>query len=201
MSTLIASVEVPHFQNYFIISRRIAAKYYKWKDKDKIPKKHDKLKPFNRKKFGKHYFVIDRQGNRIVKNVRSAGKQRLWNVNGQDLYNGRLHPVTRAKITKWFHHYLGQYITQQISQGDIELISRYKGNIRITLNIHEVKRKNLPDVSNLWLWIKWFEDALQEREVILDDNPDWIRSSGGTTYHWVETEEDRKLKFNIEIVQ
>jgi hypothetical protein len=59
----------------------------------------------------------------------------------------------------------------------------------------------MPDVSNLWLWTKWFEDALQESKIIPDDNPDYVQESGRTRYHFVDNEEDRKLVFTLKLIK
>ena len=48
---------------------------------------------------------------------------------------------------------------------------------------------------------KFFEDALQECGVIPDDSPKYVIESGRKRYHWVSTETERKLVFNIEVVQ
>ena len=58
----------------------------------------------------------------------------------------------------------------------------------------------MPDVSNMWLLEKFFEDALQECDIIPDDNPDYVRESGRKKYHFVETAEDRKLIFTINVI-
>jgi len=58
----------------------------------------------------------------------------------------------------------------------------------------------MPDVGNLWLWLKWFEDALQESKVIPDDNLDYIIESGRTRYHFVDNEELRRLIFTIKLI-
>jgi hypothetical protein len=55
----------------------------------------------------------------------------------------------------------------------------------------------MPDVSNMWLLEKFFEDALQECEIIPDDSPAYVRESGRKRYHFIETAEERKLVFTI----
>jgi len=55
----------------------------------------------------------------------------------------------------------------------------------------------MPDIRNMWLWGKWFEDALQDCGIIIDDNPDYVIESGRTRYFWVDTVEERKLVFQI----
>jgi hypothetical protein len=111
----------------------------------------------------------------------------------------------RGAITKYFHKYLFKYIKQQISKREIESINKfvYKGSnhkLSISVDIYEIKRGIIPDIGNMWLWLKWFEDALQDAGIIPDDNPDYVIESGRTRYHWVENESERELVFNIEII-
>ena len=141
----------------------------------------------------------------VAKRSRKSGRPRYWTVNGQGLYNATLHFRLRGKITQYFHKYLTKYIKQQISKKDIQRINSlvYKGSdhkLSVSVNIYEIRRGKIPDVGNMWLWLKWFEDALQESGVIEDDNPDYVIESGRTRYHWVDNEGERQLLFNIEII-
>lgn len=132
-----------------------------------------------------------KEGVLYVSNPKYAGKPRLWRINGQDLYSGVLHRQMRGKITKYFHDYLKSFLIQLVP------ITTYP--ISISLDIYEIKQDKLPDIDNLWIWKKWFADCLTELEIIVDDNPDYIIESGYTKYHWVTTQEERKLVFNINI--
>jgi Holliday junction resolvase RusA-like endonuclease len=141
----------------------------------------------------------------LVKKSRKSGNPRYWTINGQGLYNATLHYRARGKITKYFHKYLSKYILEQITKADIKLLRKlvYKDSthkLSISLDIYEQRLPKIPDIGNMWLWTKWFEDALQETGVIPDDNPDYVIESGRKRYHWVDNESDRKLIFNIEIV-
>ena len=130
-----------------------------------------------------------KDGSRYVSNPKYAGKPRLWRVNGQDLYSGVLHPQQRSKITKYYHEYLTKFIPKKLKLKEFPISTR--------VEIHEVKQDVLPDASNLWIWLKWFEDVLTESEVIPDDGPNYVISSGPAKYVWVEREEQRKLVFII----
>ena len=158
-------IEIPQFESHYTLSKKRRAKYRTLKD-----------------------------GNVKVSNPKTAGKPRLWRVNGQDMYNGRLNPLMRAKITKYYHDYLSIHI-DRILHGLFIPIGKYP--IAISLDIYEVKEDKLPDIDNLWIWKKWFADCLTELEIIPDDGPDYIIESGYIKYHWVTTEEERKLIFNI----
>lgn len=153
-------------------------------------------------------FVIipDFQGRyMIVQKSRKTGNPKMWTVNGQSIYNATMHYRVRAKVTEYFHKYLSKYIKEQITPMQIKQIRDNVGEnkphkLAISLDIYEIKRSKIPDVGNLWIWLKWFEDALQECEIIHDDSPDYVIESGRKTYHWVKEDDQRKLVFTIQIV-
>lgn len=141
----------------------------------------------------------------LAKKTKATGKPRMWTINGQSIYNAAMHHYTRASVTNYFHNYLSKYIKEQINDEMMSLIKSNVGKnlpykLSISLDIYEIKRGKIPDVGNLWLWIKWFEDALQECNVIPDDNPDYVIESGRKTYRWVDDDTKRKLVFNINII-
>lgn len=141
----------------------------------------------------------------IAKKSRKTGKPRMWTVNGQSIYNATMNFMVRAKMTRYFHNYLSKYIKEQINSVQINHIRDNVGpgkphKLAISLDVYEIRRNKIPDIGNLWIWIKWFEDALQHCGIIPDDNPDYIIESGRKRYHWVETDEKRKLVFIITIV-
>lgn len=137
---------------------------------------------------------------RKAKKSKKTGKPTYWIVNGQGLYNATLHYRLRGAITKYFHKYLSRYIKDQITEEDVralELAFKNHMVIGVSVDIYEVKRGKMPDIRNMWLWGKWFEDALQECGVIPDDNPNYVIESGPTRYRWVDNVDERKLVFHI----
>lgn len=134
----------------------------------------------------------------LAKKTKKTGKPKIWSVNGQSLYNAVLHFRARGIVTNYFHNYLSDYIREQITQDQIQSLVSHQ--LSISVDIYEVKKGMLPDVGNLWIWTKWFEDALQICEIISNDNPNIVIESGRTRYHWVETDDERKLVFKIEVV-
>lgn len=161
-------IEIPQFESHYVLSKKRRAKYRTLKD-----------------------------GTSKISNSKYAGKPRLWRVNGQDMYNGRLNPLMRAKITKYYHDYLIGYIHLNFVHKHITSCTIKDFPISISLDIFEIKDDKMPDIDNLWIWKKWFSDCLTELEIIPDDGPDYIIESGYIKYHWVTTEEERKLIFNI----
>ncbi len=142
----------------------------------------------------------------VAKKTRKTGRQRWWTINGQGLYNATLHYRLRGKLTEYYHKYLSKHNKKQISVEKIVELNNliFPGSshkLSVSLDIYDIRRGKMPDVSNLWLWTKWFEDALQESKIIPDDNPDYVQESGRTRYHFVDNEEDRKLVFTLKLIK
>jgi len=193
-------VVVPEFEDHYVISKKRRAVYWKVADIQKgiVPKRI-----LDNYHFTINGIMCDHEDKPALRNTKTAGKPRKWMVNGQDLYNGTLHHTLRAKVTEYFHEYLEKYINEQISGQDKTLINQgfqVDARMSISLDIYEIKRAKMPDIGNLWLWIKWFEDALQTAGVIPDDNPDYVIESGRKRYIWVGEEHNRKLVFKINFI-
>lgn len=142
----------------------------------------------------------------VAKKSRKSGRIRYWYINGQGLYNATVHYRLRSKLTKHYHKYLSKYIAKQITIKEIQNINNvvFPGSfskLSVSVDIYDQRRGKIPDVGNLWLWLKWFEDALQESGVIPDDNPDYIIESGRTRYHWIDNPNERKLVFTIRFIK
>jgi hypothetical protein len=162
---ILNSIEViiPQFQSHYVLSKSRRIKYR-----------------------------ILKSGQKIISNKKTAGKPRLWRVNGQGMYNGSLNPIMRATITKYYHKYLEQFVILNLLPFDTENFP-----LSVSLDIYEIREDKIPDIGNLWIWLKWFEDVLTECEIIPDDNPTYIIENGPIKYIWVNNIEDRKLVFKI----
>lgn len=189
-------VEIPKWQNYFEKSKKANPKYWLWKDRDKLPKKHKTN--LNRSPIlkGSKLYCQDSEGNLFIKNTNKVGKPNLWILNGQDLYNASLNWRLRKNVAEYFHKYFALYITRQLNP----IFIPEGKHLSISCDIYEIKRGNMPDASNMWLLEKFFEDALQECGIIKDDGPDIVEESGRKRYHWVQTPEERKLVFTIKLI-
>lgn len=189
-------VIIENWQNKVEFSKATKAKYWTAKEISKMPKKHqanqDSIKVFN----GKAY-PVDKDGLRFIKNPVKAGKPNTWRINGQDLYSAVLNWRMRKKVAKLYHEYFSSFIRQQLKPIEFteDMIGKY--GLSISCDIYEIKQFPIPDVSNMWLLEKFFEDALQECGIIPDDNPNYVIESGRKRYFWVNTPEERKLVFKI----
>lgn len=189
-------VIIPEWENHYVKSKKTMAKYWLYKDRAKLPKKHAAvLKDTPLIIRGKAY-CQDLSGERFIKNSVKAGKPNIWILNGQDLYNAALNWRLRKSVAKYYHNYFSEYIREQLNPIEIP-----EGkHLSISCDIYEIKRGNMPDVSNMWLLEKFFEDALQECGIIPDDSPDYVKESGRKRYRWVTKPEKRKLVFFIKII-
>jgi len=187
-------IVIPNWLNRVEFSKATRAKYWEAKDVEKMPKKHivDKIKVIS----GKAY-PVDISGNRFIKNPKKAGTPNTWRINGQDLYNAAMDWRKRKTMAQFYHDYFLKFIKEQAVP--IKFTERMVGEygLSISCDIYEVKQFPIPDVSNMWLLEKFFEDALVLAGIIPDDNPNYVIESGRKRYHWVETQEERKLIFNI----
>ncbi len=186
-------VTIPHWEASYLKSEKTKAKYWLWKDRDKLPKKHQATLRSEPLLIRAQAYCCDNVGERYLKNTLKAGKENRWVLNGQELYNAALDWRQRKNVARYYHEYFSRYIKEQLEPITIPT-GKY---LSISCDIFEIKRGNMPDVSNMWLLEKFFEDALQECGIIPDDGPDYVRESGRKRYHFVETAELRKLVFTI----
>jgi len=189
-------VTIPGWESLYILSNRTSTKYWLWQDREKLPIKHKEKLANSPIVIGKKVYCCDNDKNRFVKNSKKAGTPNTWTVNGQDLYSAVLNWRMRKTITTYYHNYFSFFINEQLSPIEIPE-GRY---LSISCDIYEIERGNMPDVSNMWLLEKWFEDSLTMCNIIPDDGPKYVRESGRKRYHFVNTEEERKLVFNIELI-
>lgn len=190
-------VIIPQWENHYVKSQKKASKYWKWQEVSRMPLKHLTVLRETPIKVGNYLYACDSEGNRFLKNTKTAGKPNIWIMNGQDLYNGTLNWRLRKSIAKYFHEYFSKYIKEQLKP--LEISEGMK--ISVSCDIYEIRRGNMPDISNMWLLEKFFEDALQECSIIPDDNPDYIIESGRKKYYWVNNPEERKLIFTIKYIK
>lgn len=189
-------VIIPEWEWYYTKSKETRAKYWLWKDKDKLPKKHLQICDNKPKIINGIAYCVSTEGERFIKNSKTVGKENIWVLNGQDLYSAVLNWRLRKTIAIYYHRYFGKYIKEQLQP-----IKLNPGEyLSISCDIYIVKRGHLPDVSNMWLLEKFFEDALQDYEIIDDDDYNNVIESGRKRYHFVNNHEESKLIFTIKIL-
>jgi hypothetical protein len=187
------NVVIPEWENSYLVAKKTKAKYWLFKDKDKLPKKYlSECKETPIIVSGKAYCCTE-SNERFIKNSIKAGNPKRWILNGQDLYSAVLNWRMRKNIALYYHEYFSKFIKEQLEP----IIIPENTYLSISCDIYEIERGNMPDASNMWLLEKFFEDALVESGIIPDDGPKYVRESGRKRYHFVTEESDRKLIFNI----
>ena len=196
MSRFPLQVVIPQWKDRVAFSQRTKNKFWEWKDRDKLPKKYKDILASTPLISGSKAYCVGSDGSGVMlKNTKKAGTPNEWVLNGQTLYNAVLNWRQRKIVAKYYHDYFSGYIKAQLTP------IKFNGEVlSVSCDIYEVQRGQMPDVSNMWLLEKFFEDALQECGIIPDDSPKYIMESGRKRYHWVESEEERKLVFTIQVL-
>jgi len=180
------------YRDLYVLKKNSKQQYYT--TKDKIPKYIQKQLSTEYLSLGKKIYLLDKEGNRIIKNSNKLNKAEYFKLNGQKLYNGTLHPLVRKSITNLYHEY---FKTAIINAGLTKLELPEGKSFKIAVNIYVVESSKLPDVDNLWPLEKWFTDSLVELGIIEDDSPKFVRSNGEKTYVWLNEGETNYLEFII----
>lgn len=196
MTDLIYQVVIPKFKDRYQFSAKRKIKYYKWEERDKLPLKYKKEAINTPRIINKVAYIVNNNGERFIKNTKTAGTPNEWVLNTQDLYNAKLDWRKRRAVATYFHNYYTEFIKEQLTKIEIPN-GKY---LSISCDVYEIKRTPMPDITNLWLITKFFEDALVGCGVIPDDSPDYVLESGRHKYHWVNSKEERKLIFTIKTI-
>jgi len=178
----IFTLTIPEWKNKVPVGR-IAPQYYK--KGSKLPSKHKGAKL---KKFGRSSFYV-MGSKKIVKNPTKAGKPKFWNLNGQQFYTTNMHWSTRSTIMNFYHSYFTKYIKKQFKKQFPVFLSH---SLEMNIEIYEIFSSKTPDITNMWLITKLFEDSMVKTGILIDDCPEYRRKTS-YEYIFVEKEEDRKL--------
>lgn len=179
----IFSITIPKWENKVKMGVVIAAYY---KKKDKLPVKH---KGATLKKFGRSNIYIDKKGKKIIKNPTKVGKPIYWNLNGQQFYSNNMHWSDRSSIVNYYHKYFTKYIKKTFKE-QFPTFLNYR--LSMDISIHEIYSTHTPDITNMWILAKLFEDSMVNAKILRDDDPQF-RCSTSYGYRFVDKEEDRKL--------
>jgi hypothetical protein len=152
---------IPDFPREIQVSKKRNPVY--WKVGDKLPKKYAKLGNSNG-------FIVDAQGNKLVKNVKTVGTPKSVPINSQLIYVG-LHHSVRGKIVDAIHTLFHDEFKKQLP-AKIDL--KEDQRILISLNFHDVLSRKTRDLDNLSsLFFKCGIDCLTT-----PSNPNQVTSSG-----------------------
>jgi hypothetical protein len=180
-------------KEHYIVAKTTKTKFWLFKDLAKIPKKHQHNLSTEALVVGSKIYAKTLDGQKIVKNTKNAGKLRIWQLNGQDIYNSKLHPRTRAAIADHYH----RVFREDIVKSKLEPIHLGGRTLSISVDIYEIFRNTMPDIDNMWPLEKWFTDSLVDLGIIPDDSPKYITQNGQKTYKWVDSEDQCRYVFTI----
>ena len=176
-------ITIPEWKNKVPVGTIITT-YYKKSTKLPLKYKGAKLK-----KFGRSQFYVDKRGKKIVKNPTKAGNVKYWNLNGQSFYTTNMHWALRSQITTFYHKYFKNYIKKGFKT-PFPVFLEYK--LEMNMKIYDIYSSNTPDITNMWVLTKIFEDVMVKEGIIRDDSPQF-RSKTSYEYIFVKEEKDRKL--------
>lgn len=157
------SITIPNFTNTIVISNKQQVKPYK--KGQKMPLKYSKF-------IGTDYFwndkgyLVDKFRNIVPKNASQAGTPKIWRVNFQDLYNGKLNTFAVNAYIQKLKAYIQPYFEDRefIDEDSLGLV------LGFYICPHSQANKNI-DIDNLSaLWFKACLDALKGT-IIKDDSP------------------------------
>lgn len=185
------TLTIPKWENK-VKTGTIIAEYYK--KKDKLPAKH---KGAVLKKFGRTLIYVDKKKKKIIKNPAKVGKAIYWNLNGQQFYSTNIHWSVRSTIVNYYHRYFIKFIKKRFKQV-FPTFLQYRLSMDIT--IYEIYSSHTPDITNMWILAKLFEDAMVTAKILRDDDPQF-RCKTSYGYKFVTNEKDRKLKIKFKYVK
>ena len=171
---------------------KIAAQYYK--KGTKLPLKH---KGARLKKFGRTSYYVDSTNKRLIRNDNKAGNTKYWNLNGQAFYSTNMHWTLRSQITNFYHLYFTKYIEKRFTE-PFPVFLGYR--MSIDIKIYDIYTSQTPDITNMWILTKLFEDAMVNTKILRDDSPQF-RSRTSYEYIFVEKEKDRKLVIKFKYIK
>jgi hypothetical protein len=172
---------IPNYPTEVRVSDKRREKYWKITDST-IPKKCEGNQVDNAG------FLLDKQGNKVLRNTKTAGKPRMISINAQKIYVGIHHSVRSKIVTELHSLFLSAFSKQlppKIELGDNKIL--------ICLHFYDVYTPKLPDLDNLAnLFVKCGVDCLTTA-----NNPNQLK---GSVTHKLGILPDDKMQFISNIV-
>lgn len=158
------------------VSDQKRATYWKQSDSN-LPKK------VNTSTVDPDGYYLDSNGNRFLKNVKTAGKPRMLTINAQKIYVG-IHHSVRSKIVNELHKMFYEEFKKQLP-AKIDLTNK---KLMIALHFYDTYTTKLPDLDNLAnLFVKCGIDCLTSV-----NNPNQVKIA---TTHKLGIVPDDKMSF------
>jgi hypothetical protein len=186
MDKLLGEIVIPKFITKILLSAKRRPKYYT--KKDKIPKKYQDC-------IFKKGYLVNVNGAKIVKNIRSVGTPKYEQLSGNSLLSGYASPYTRAKIARELKAFYKPFVKEFVKKNG----AFTEFPIRVTWDVYTDISSTNWDASNLFFYYKYFEDTLflEDTKVIPDDCIKYITFSPGAKIIPVDNWEKRKFVFKF----
>lgn len=178
------TIEIPKYVLRVKLSKARRKMYYT--RGMKIPKKYINC-GFNRKGF-----LVDKNGNPIVKNSRSAGKPRYLKLSGNWIISNQSTHVRRKAISE-----LKAFYVRKLGEMDLGPLPEDAYPLRIEWDIYAPIGKADWDVDNLYFYWKYFCDALRNESILAEDNVRFITLPPAPCFIPVESDDERKFVFRF----
>lgn len=186
---LLQTLEIPNFPLRYKASNKRKKKYWKASHSNR-PKKYKHLTETDKKGY-----LLDEDGNRVVKNPVAAGTPRYISLSGNNFTTG-LHHSVRSKIVHFLKDFYMPFV-QTMKPFD-------KFPIQVEWEFHSPVEVEF-DMSNFWFYYKYFEDCLFEEKykgrditpIMPDDNRKYVTKPGAPELWPVDDIEDRKFVFRF----
>lgn len=185
---MITRILINDFSEYIKVADKIRPTYYK-QGNIRIPKMYQKVNfIFKERK------LYDTKTNLFVlSNKNKVGKPKFYKINGQDLYNGRMHHSARAKVVSELHNYFAPYVAQ------LPVFTKYPIEISMNFRVKDEGKHSI-DNDNKWLWQKAFTDTLTQEGKIVDDSPQYVSSHTLQTLLIDKDNTDQEPRLIIDII-
>lgn len=194
MSTERFNIVIPDYPEHFKLSNARRAEYYN---------AGDKLPLYIQRRIAKSEVILCTKKDRykdsvtneyLVKNKRTAGKPRLSKINGQGIWDGSIMQFTRNTMRNYLHEYFKPFIIRQLPS---KIFTNSKDKflqLEYIFYIPLDNKHHLQDYLNhSYCYMKTFEDALTELQVINDDDLSILRGGYPRVVN-VEDETERRLE-------
>lgn len=186
---LLQTVTIPNFPLRFKVSNKRKPKYWKATHKNR-PKKYAHLN-----KTDKKGYLLDENGDRVLKNPNSVGKPRYISLSGNNFTTG-LHPAVRSNLVHRLKDFYMPFVQQMDPFNEFPLIVEWDFYSPVDSEF---------DMSNFWFYWKYFEDCLFMTKykgqditpVIPDDDRKYVTKPGAPLLCPVDSIEERKFVFKF----
>lgn len=184
-NNIIARIEIPNYTEHIQLSKSRRAVYYK--KGDKIPKKYLKNPIY---KFNSLNILINSKTNeKVIKNSRTVGKERLKKISGQELWSG-MYPVIRSNIAR----HLKEYFREHFKKNNLQPLTEDQYPIGVKIDFHKSIGEGNWDLDNHAIFYrKTIMDSL--KGIITDDSVRYVRSIPCNYYDCLD--KDKKLVITI----